>query len=157
VAVLDPNPPGSGETTLFDLVADRVFQAVIQLGVAFVIYALWRSRRVGRPVTEPQPVAIAGSQFVRAVGGLQQRSHATDRAAAVLRSDTKHLLGARYGLPPATDPDTFAQLVSSRTRLDRGEVASALGDTPILDENALVQLGHRLDNIRQEVLDGRTR
>jgi hypothetical protein len=155
VAILDPNPPGSGHTTLTDLIPDRVFQAIIQLGSAFMVYALWRSRRIGRPVTEPQPVAIAGSQFVRAIGGLQQRSRATDRAASTLRADVRRALSDRYGVELTTDPYTLAQLVGDRTRLDRDQVVWALGDSPILDESALVQLGHQLDIIRQEALDGR--
>ncbi|MEY2452134.1 MAG: hypothetical protein QOD92_1708 [Acidimicrobiaceae bacterium] len=157
VAVLDPNPPGSGRTTLGDLIADRVFQAILQLGVAFIIYALWRSRRVGRPVTEPQPVAIAGSQFVRAVGGLRQRSHATDRAASMLRVDTRRALSDRFGVPLNLDTATLAELTASRTGLDRTQVAAALSDAPILDEASLVTLGQQLDTIRQEVLDGRRR
>jgi hypothetical protein len=157
VAVLDPNPPGSGTTTLGDLIADRVYQAMLQLGVAFIIYALWRSRRVGRPVTEPQPVAIAGSQFVRAVGGLQHRSGATDRAASTLRVDTRRLLSNRFGVPLTMDSATLAELTASRTGLDRTQVAAALGDAPILDEASLVSLGQQLDTIRQEVLDGRRR
>jgi hypothetical protein len=157
IAVLDPNPPGSGHTTLGDLITDRVFQAILQLGVAFLVYALWRSRRVGRPVIEPQAVAIAGSQFVRAVGGLQQRSRATDRAAGTLRVDTRRLLSERYGIPFTTDAETLAQLVATRTGLDRRQVATALGETPVLDEAALVTLGRQLDDIRQEVLDGHTR
>ena len=155
VAIIDPNPPGSGRTTLGDLIADRVFQAVVQLGIAFVLYALWRSRRLGRPVTEPQPVALAGSQFVRAVGGLQQRSHGADRAAATLRADTRRVVSERYGIPPATDAISVAQLVAARTGLDRDAVAWALGDAPILDEGSLVELGRQLDIIRQEALDGR--
>lgn len=157
IAILDPNPPLAGETTLSDLISDRVFQAIIQLGVAFVLYALWRSRRVGRPVTEPQPVAIAGSQFVRAVGGLQQRSHATDRAAAALRLDTRRALGERFGVPPSTDAQTMARLVSTRTGLDHDGVAWALGDTPVLDEATLADLAHQLDRIRREALDGISR
>jgi hypothetical protein len=154
LAVLDPNPPGSGRTTLGDLISDRVFQAILQIGVAFVVYALWRSRRVGRPVLEPQQVAIAGSQFVRAVGGLQQRSRATDRAATTLRIDTRRLLSDRYGVSVGTDTATLAQLTASRTGLDRTQVATALSDAPILDEASLVILGQQLDTIRQEVLDG---
>src|SRR5207302_848217 len=118
VAILDPNAPGSGGTTLGDLIADRVFQAILQLGVAFIIYALWRSRRVGRPVLEPQPVAIAGSQFVRAVGGLQQRSRATDRAATTLRTDLRRTLCTRFGVPLNTDTDSLARLTASTTGLD---------------------------------------
>jgi hypothetical protein len=157
LAVLDPNPPGSGRTTLGDLISDRVFQAILQIGVAFLLYALWRSRRVGRPVTEPQPVAIAGSQFVRAVGGLQQRSRSTDRVASTLRIETRRLLSERYGIPLTTDSETLAQLTATRSGLDRDRVATALSDTPILDEASLVILGRQLDDIRQEVLDGRTR
>jgi len=164
VAILDPNAPGSGTTTLGDLISDRVFQAMLQLGVAFIVYALWRSRRVGRPVTEPQPVAIAGSQFVRAVGGLQQRSRSTDRAATMLRTATRRLLSDRFGVPLNLDTATLAELTATRTGLDRNQVAAALGDTPILDEASLVALGQQLDAIRQhalnghqEVLDGRSR
>jgi len=157
LAVLDPNPPGSGRTTLSDLVPDRVFQAIVQLGIAFILYALWRSRRVGQPVTEPQPVAIAGSQFVRAVGGLHQRTHAVSRAAATLRFDTRRTVCEQLGIPLYTDVDTLARMTADRTGLDRAAVAAALGDTPILDNDALVELGHSLDSIRQEVLDGRSR
>jgi hypothetical protein len=152
VAILEPNPVGSGRTTLLDLIADRVFQAILQLGVAFIVYALWRSRRVGRPVTEPQPVAIAGSQFVRAVGGLQQRSRATDRAANTLRLDTRRTLSNRYGVPLTMDTATLAELTAARTGLDRMQVAAALSDAPILDEASLVALGQQLDTIRQHVL-----
>jgi hypothetical protein len=155
VAVLDPNPPGSGTTTLGDLIADRVFQAILQLGVAFVIYALWRSRRVGKPVTERQPVAIAGSQFVRAVGGLQQRSGATDRAAATLRIETRRLLSERLHVPVSADGAMLAELVVARTGLDRTTVAYALSDAPVLDEASLVALGRQLDTIRKHVLEGR--
>jgi hypothetical protein len=157
LALLEPNPPGSGRTTLGDLISDRVFQAILQIGVAFIVYALWRSRRVGRPVVEPQPVAVAGSQFVRAVGGLQQRSRSTDRAAATLRVDTRRLLSERYGVSAGTDTATLAQLTAARTGLDRNQVATALSDAPILDETSLVILGQQLDTIRQEVLDGHSR
>lgn len=156
VAVLDPNPPGSGRTTLGDLISDRVFQAIIQLGIAFVVYALWRSRRVGRPVVEPQPVAIAGSQFVQAVGGLHRRSRATDKAATTLRNDTRRLVCERYAIPANADTARVAELTAARTGLDRTMVAGALSDAPVLDEGTLVTLGHQLDTIRQEVLDGRT-
>jgi hypothetical protein len=155
VAVPDPNPPGSGRTTLGDLIADRVFQSILQLGVAFVLYALWRSRRVGKPVVERQPVAIAGSQFVRAVGGLQQRSHATDRAATMLRIETRRVVSETLHVPSDANGAMLADLVVARTGLDRTTVAYALSDAPVLDEAALVALGRQLDTIRTHVLEGR--
>ncbi len=157
VAVLDPNPPGSGTTTLADLVADRVFQAIVQLGVAFVLYALWRSRRMGRPVTEAQPVAIEGSQFVRAVGGLQQRNRATDRAAIALRTDARRAIGDRFGLPVNADAAVLARLVAARSSLPEATVVWALSSAPVVDDDSLVQLSNVLDTIRQEVIDGPSR
>jgi hypothetical protein len=155
IAILAPGAPGSGRTTLLDLVPDRVFQAFIQIGIAFLLYALWRARRLGRPVVEPQPVAIAGSQLVQAVGSLEQRTHATERAAASLRHDVERLVQQRYGLPADAPKATVAQVVADRTGLDRSRVEAALSDLPVFDENALLQLTNELDLIRKEILHGR--
>jgi hypothetical protein len=155
VAILASSVPGSGRTTLLDLVPDRVFQAFIQVGIAFLLYALWRSRRLGRPVVEPQPVAIPGSQLVRAVGSLEQRTHATDRAAAALRHDVYRLVRERYGLGSDASPATVAQVVADRTPLDRRRVEAALRDAPVVDDNALLALTYELDAIRKEILHGR--
>jgi hypothetical protein len=154
VAVLSPGAPGSGRTTLLDLVPDRVIQAVVQVGIAFLIYALWRARRLGRPVVERQPVAIAGSQLVQAVGALEQRTHATDRAAAAMRHDVRRLVSERYGLAPRSPATTLANVVSERTGLDLARVAAALNDTPVPDERALLALTYELDLIRKEILHG---
>ena len=155
VAILAASAPGSGRTTLLDLVPDRVFQAFIQAAIAFLLYALWRARRLGRPVVELQPVAIAGSQLVRAVGSLEQRTHATDRAAAALRHDLERLVHERYGLAPETPRATVAHVVADRTGLDLHRVEAALGDTPVLDDQVLLALTHELDTIRKEILHGR--
>src|SRR6266540_3778856 len=53
VVVLRPPPPGGGSKGLSDLIAPRVKLTLVQLVVAFLLLALWRSRRLGRPVTEP--------------------------------------------------------------------------------------------------------
>ena len=63
----------------------------------------------------------------------------------------------QFGIPLYTDVDTLARLTADRTGLDRATVVAALGDSPILDDSGLVELGHSLDSIRQEVLDGRSR
>jgi hypothetical protein len=155
VAILEPGAPGTGRTTLLDLVPDRVFQAFIQLGIAFLLYALWRARRLGRPVVERQPVAIAGSQLVRAVGSLEQRTRASDRAASALRHDVTKLVRERYGLASEAPASTLAQVVADRTGLDRHRVEAALSDSPVLDEQSLLALTYELDKIREELLHGR--
>ena len=134
---------------------DRVVQAFIQLGIAFLLYALWRARRLGRPVVERQPVAVAGSQLVHAVGALEQRTHARDRAASAMRHDVRRLVRERYGLASTTPVTTVAQIVAERTGLDRHRVEVTLSATPVADDQALVALSHELDTIRKEILHGR--
>jgi hypothetical protein len=155
ITVIDPNPPGRGDTALIDLVPNRFVQSILQLFVAFAAYVLWRSRRLGRPVTETQPVAIAGSRLVDAVGRLHRRSGAVDRAAADLRGDLRRQLLERYGLPAGAPPEALAEVVVSRTTLDRTRVRHAIGHASIPDEAALVALAIELDSIRQEVFDAR--
>ena len=81
VDVLRPGPPvGGGERTLLDLVAPNVWAFLAQLLVAFLVLVLWRARRLGTPVAEPQPVAVAGSELVAAVGTLLDRSGSPQHA-----------------------------------------------------------------------------
>jgi len=154
VSIVAPSTPGTGETTLFELISERVWQTVIQLGIAFVLYALWRARRLGRPVVEPQPVAISGSELVRAVGLLGQRTRAAGQAASAIRDDVGRLARHRYGLAATAPASLLADVVAERTGLDRERVAAALSAAPVEDEAALVAVVHDLDMIRKEVLDG---
>src|SRR5438552_28106 len=105
VAVLQPAVAGDGAKSLTDLVSPRVKLALLQLAIAFGIVVLWRARRLGRPVLEVQPVHIAGSELVAAVGNLLQRAKGRPRAAALLRDDLRRTLADRLGLPPDTPPD----------------------------------------------------
>src|SRR5205807_3951525 len=70
-----------GRRTLYGLVGTNVKLALVQLLVAFVLLALWRARRLGRPVLELQPVVIPGYELVTAVGNLLQRAHKRDQVA----------------------------------------------------------------------------
>ena len=152
VAIIDPNRAGRGTTPLIDLLPTRVVEAVLQLLVAFVVYALWRARRLGKPIVEHQPVAIAGSRLVDAVGRLYQRTGSLAQAAHDLRVELRRLLSQRYGLAAGAPPELIAEVVAARTGLDRDRVRWAVGDWPIPDEATLVQLAAELDAIRQEVL-----
>jgi hypothetical protein len=154
VAFVEANAPGGGSKSLGDLVPDRVFQGILELVVAFVLYALWRARRLGRPVPEVQQVAIPASGLVRAVGRLRQRSQATDRAAKAIRTDACRLLAQRYGLAPGTPPRVIAELTASRTGLTAEQVMLAIDDRYIPDEAALVALARQIDTVRQEALSG---
>ena len=156
VAVLDPNAPlagDEGDRTLRDLISPGVKRAMLQLGLAFLVYVLWRSRRLGKPVPEPQPVAVAGSELVSAVGGLLQRAGSPQHAADLLRDDLRRDLISRLGLPPNLPAPAFIDVVADRTRLDAARIAAALGPSPVSSDGELLTVAQLIDAVRKEVFD----
>jgi hypothetical protein len=148
-----PGPvSGSGDDTLLDLISPNVRRAIAQLAIAFLVYVLWRSRRLGAPVAEPQPVAVAGSELVAAVGSLLDRSGSPQHAADLLRADLRRFLGDRLGVPADSSPQVLASVAAERAGADAARVAWALGSSPPEDDAQLVTLAQTIDAIRQEVL-----
>ncbi|HET6953325.1 MAG TPA: DUF4350 domain-containing protein [Acidimicrobiales bacterium] len=159
VVVLEPGAlagSGGGGRTLGDLVSPAVKAALAQLGIACVVFALWRARRLGRPVAEPQPVALAGSELVAAVGTLYNRTGAPAHAAEVLRAELRGFLGVRLGVPRDAGDEALAAVAAERIGIDADRVRAALGvgpaARPVTDDAALVALARTIDRIREEVL-----
>jgi hypothetical protein len=152
VHVLQPPLPGGGSAGLADLIGPRVRLALWQLVVAFVLLALWRARRLGRPVVEPQPVQLPGAELVVAVGNLLQRAKGRGQAAGLLTDDLRRSLTERLGLPSATPPDQVADAVAARTGIPRERVLRTLTQATPRDEAELVALSQAVDTIRREVI-----
>lgn len=146
--------PAGGEQ-LGDLISTGVKLALWELVVVFVVFALWRGRRLGRPVAEPQLVQVGGSELVSAVGHLLARSRDPDRAARLLRADLRRQLAARLGLGPGVAPEVLADVAAARTGLDRDRVAEAVTDAAVRSDDELLTLAHDIDTIRTEVLHDR--
>ncbi|MGH9212298.1 MAG: DUF4350 domain-containing protein [Acidimicrobiales bacterium] len=156
VSVFDPTAPIPGEEgdeTLWGLVPTGVYRGLAQLGVAFVVYVVWRVRRLGRPVAEPQPVKVAGSELVAAVGGLLERAKSPQHAADVLRLDLRRDLSVHLGLASNLRPETLAGIVAERTTLDAARLQAALGPGPVTTDADLVAVAQLIEIVRQEVLD----
>jgi hypothetical protein len=151
VQVLQPPLPGGGQAGLGDLIAPRVRLALWQLVVAFVLLALWRARRLGRPVAEPQPVQLPGAELVVAVGNLLQRAKGRGQAAGLLTDDLRRSLAERLGLPPSAPADQVADAVAARTGTPRERVLGTLTQVTPRDEAELVALSQAIDTIRREV------
>ena len=152
VQVLQPPLPGGGDAGLTDLIAPRVRLALWQLVVAFVLLALWRARRLGRPVAEPQPVQLPGAELVVAVGNLLQRAKGRGQAAGLLTDDLRRSLAERLGLPPSTPADQVADTVAARTGIPRERVLRTLTRSTPRDEAELVALSQAIDTVRREVI-----
>jgi hypothetical protein len=155
VALLAPGSgDGSSDRSLTDVLNPGVRLALAQLLVAFVVYAWFRARRLGRPVLETQPVEIAGSELVLAVGQLLQQTKRPQHAAYLLRVDVRRRLAERLGLAPDVPIDVLVDAVVGRTDLDADMVWRVLGDGPVADDHALLELAQNLEAVRQEVLHG---
>jgi hypothetical protein len=155
VAVLQPTIVKEAGKTLVQLVGPRVKLALLQLAIGFAIVVLWRARRLGRPVLEPQPVQIAGSELVSAVGNLFQRAHGRPQAAALLRDDLRRTLADWLGLPSGTPPEGIAAAVSARTAVPSDRVLAVLAGPEPASEAELVVLAQTIESVRQEVARAR--
>jgi hypothetical protein len=143
---------GSGEASLGDLLGRRVAQAIAELAVAFLLYALWRARRLGRAVVEPQPVAIAGSELVAAVGRLQEGRHRPDEVVETVRSDLLRTIERRLGIAAGTELPRLAEALAARCGMPTEQVLAALQRRSVASDADLLDILADLDRIRAGVV-----
>lgn len=159
VAIVEPGAFGDGipvdETSVgsVDVIVGAALPFLVwQALAAVVVLGLAQGRRLGRPVAEPQPVQIAGSELVRAMGDLLQQAGSPTDAAAVLRRDLRREICLRVGLPPTTSPDVIAATVDARTGIGRDRLIAVIADHPVDRDRDLVELARSIDSIREEIL-----
>ncbi|MEO6126125.1 MAG: DUF4350 domain-containing protein [Ilumatobacteraceae bacterium] len=117
---------GTGDETLVDLVSPRVWMALSQLALAFVVFCFARGIRPGRAVRESLPTPIAGNELVLATGNLMQRAHHQQRAAWLVRGEFYRQLVAHYRTPPDISVDRLTSLVANRSGVDPAELRAVL-------------------------------
>ena len=144
---------GSGEDGLTDLVRPGVWMALAQLAIGFVVFAIARAIRPGRPVREPEQVPIAGSELVVATGNLMQRAHHSTRAGWLLRGNLYRALCRRFHVSPTISVEQLDAAVAARTAVPAGQVAAVLS-REVHDNEGLLRLSNSLQEIRQVALVG---
>lgn len=143
--------PPSEQRSLYDLLPDALWWALIQLVIAVVLLALWRARRLGAVVPEPLPVVVRATETVEGRGRLYRRSGARDKAAAALRAATLRRLEPALGLGRRSQPSAVTDAVAARSRLSAVEVGALLYGAAPADDSALVRLADHLDALEKEV------
>jgi hypothetical protein len=146
---------GGGHRSLVQLLAPRVKEALIELAVGVVLLALWRARRLGRPVVETPTVELAGSELVVAVGNLLQQGGRLADAAGILRSTLRRGIVEQLGVPPTASAEAMATVVAARTGLDPQLILVTVAGPPPAGEGELVVLAAQVDTIRQEMAHAR--
>jgi len=147
-----PGATDSEQTPLSRLLPDTVLPALWQLGIAALLLALWRCRRLGPPVVEPLPVVVRAAETVEGRARLYRRSRARDRAAEHLRAGVRARLAPPLGLGLAPAPGALVDAVAARCGRSTEEVTGLLfGPAPASDA-ALVQLADALDRLTRDTL-----
>lgn len=121
------------------------------LGIAVVLVALVRGRRLGRLVREPLPVVVRAVETTESRGRLYRRSGDRHRAATVLRTATRDRLGRRLAVPPAAGEVALVHAVSTASGLPAPEVGMILAGPGPADDTALIQLAQQLTDLEERV------
>jgi len=142
---------GTGEETLSDLVRPGVWMGIAQLALAFVVLAIARGIRPGRPVDEALPSPLAGSDAVHARAAMMRRACHHARAGWLLRADLHRELCDRYHLSLDSSVDAVDRAAANREGTQPGLVASLLA-TETNDASSLVALSNSISRLRRESL-----
>lgn len=148
--VPSPGDPTSrvGDQTLYDLLPSGWVFGAVQVGVAVVLLALWRARRLGPVVTEPLPVVVRAAETVEGRARLYRKAGAADHAADALRQASRDRLLPRLGLGPDAEPEAVLTAIANRTGRDARPL---LYGRPPRGDDELVALANDLDELEREV------
>ncbi|MFE3471824.1 DUF4350 domain-containing protein [Streptomyces bacillaris] len=141
------------ESDFLDLIPSGWLWGALQLALAAVLVAIWRSRRLGPLVTERLPVAIRASESAEGRAGLYRKANARDRAAASLRAAARTRIARLTGVTAreAHTSHVLLPAVAARTTTTDGELSILLFGPAPADDAALVLLADHLDALEREV------
>lgn len=142
---------GSGDDTLFDLVPTWVWMSLALGAIAFVVFAISSSARLGRIVSEPVSVPIAGSELVAATGNLMARAGHAQRAGWLILSRLHRDLSRAHNVDLSAPLDALDRAVSDLSGTEPGTVAQLLGRSAA-DDGSLLDISRRAQQLRQQVL-----
>jgi hypothetical protein len=139
--------------SFYDLIPDGWRFGVIQLAIAAVVIALWRTRRLGPVVTEPLPVMVRAAETTEGRARLYRKAGSADHAGDILREATRARLRPLLGLPVDAGPAAVVEAVARRSGWDENRVGALLyGPLPDGDP-ALVLMASELDELEHAVAD----
>ncbi|WP_414935560.1 DUF4350 domain-containing protein [Amycolatopsis sp. cmx-11-51] len=136
---------------LSELIPSGWSYAALQAGVAVVLLALWRSRRLGPVVTEPIPVVVRAAEATEGRARLYRKAKAAAHAGETLREAARARLRSLLGLPRDAEPAALVESVAARSGRAPAEIGALLYGDPPADDTALVRLADGLDVVEREV------
>jgi hypothetical protein len=136
---------------VFSLLPRGLDWGLVQLAIAVVVLALWRARRLGRPVAEPLPVIVRAAETVEGNARLLHAANARGTAAASLRTAAARRIATTLRLGRDPDPGTLVAVVAERTGEDAAHVRALLYGAEPPDDPALVSVAVELPRLEAAV------
>lgn len=155
MAFVGPSIVDFGDEEIAELIPPRVWNSILQLLAAFLLYALYRSRRLGGVVPEPVPVHIEGSEIVLKAGLLSERAKDPGSAAVVLQMDLLQRARIALSVPPTASEADIASRIADRTGHSSVDVERGLYG-PVVTDEELVQTAQLLHAIDTKLFDDQT-
>jgi hypothetical protein len=124
---------------------------LIQLALAAAAFALVRARRLGRPVEETPISPIPAGELVRATSRLYRKGRATDFSGSLLRTAAEGAVRRRLGLPRGVSAERVADEAARATGRESNELLELLEDSPLKNDDDLIQLGRDLEELMRTV------
>jgi hypothetical protein len=140
----------TGPRSFPSLIPLAAYLVIIQLGVAALLAAAWRARRLGQLVAEPLPVVIRAAETTEGHGRLYQARHARAQAAEALRAAARARLERVAGLPVGSVPDALAGALAQRSAVPAARITELLYGSAPAGNAALVSLARDLDQLERE-------
>jgi hypothetical protein len=147
---LSPAAAG-GHHSFASLVPLAAYLVAIQLGLALLLAALWRARRLGPLITERLPVVVRAAETVEGHARLYQSRRARGRVAAALRAALLARMAPAIGLPAGAAPAAVTAALAARSALEEPRITDLLYGPEPGSDAALITLAHDLDALEEEV------
>lgn len=147
----DPALAGQAGATVGELIPRWVVPVLLQILVACVLVAWWRSRRLGRLVVEPLPVVVRSGETTAGHARLLHAHHARAEAAVHLRARARQRVRVRLALPLGISEARLVASAAARSGRPPDQVGALLYGPEPTTEAQLVALGHDLEALMVEV------
>ncbi len=137
--------------SLLSLIPRPAYLVVLQLGLAVLLAAAWRARRLGPLVPEPLPVVVRAAETVEGHARLYQARQARGQAALALRAAAVRRIMPLLGVPAGADQAAIVAALTRRLSRSQAEIEALLYGPVPASNSALTALAGQLDALEREV------
>lgn len=123
----------------------------LNLLLAFVVFALARSRRVGRPIEEPFIADVDASEQTQAIANVLRAGRHANQAAKIYRQALRERLIDALQLPSSISTADLCHVAAQRLAIDRSLLDAVLVSRYVADSTELLALSAKVQTIQSRL------